>query len=164
MSLLASSPWVNHRSESLVSVSFTIPRDGLDNGRNFHGSSSFAQDAASLILPALWDHFHVPAMIGATPPRLLMNRQTESAEDGSRRTDPLQAAMTAARQSLVPEGVNPPAGIAAVCAGGMFLFGAFILACGTTHLMEAIIFWYPVYRLAGVIGNGPGALPLPLAR
>jgi PAS domain S-box-containing protein len=32
-----------------------------------------------------------------------------------------------------------------------WLFGTFILACGTTHLMEAIIFWYPVYRLAGVI-------------
>ena len=31
------------------------------------------------------------------------------------------------------------------------LFGAFILACGTTHLMEAIIFWWPAYRLAGVI-------------
>jgi PAS domain S-box-containing protein len=32
-----------------------------------------------------------------------------------------------------------------------WLFGAFILACGTTHLMEAVIFWHPVYRLAGVI-------------
>ena len=32
-----------------------------------------------------------------------------------------------------------------------FLFGAFILACGTTHLMEAVIFWWPAYRLAGVI-------------
>jgi PAS domain S-box-containing protein len=32
-----------------------------------------------------------------------------------------------------------------------WLFGAFILACGTTHLMEAIIFWHPVYRLAGLI-------------
>jgi signal transduction histidine kinase/ActR/RegA family two-component response regulator len=32
-----------------------------------------------------------------------------------------------------------------------WLFGAFILACGTTHLMEAIIFWKPLYRLAGVI-------------
>ena len=32
-----------------------------------------------------------------------------------------------------------------------WLFGAFILACGTTHLMEAIIFWWPVYRLAGLI-------------
>jgi PAS domain-containing protein len=30
------------------------------------------------------------------------------------------------------------------------LFGAFILACGSTHLMEAIIFWWPAYRLAGV--------------
>src|SRR5213075_630905 len=32
-----------------------------------------------------------------------------------------------------------------------WLFGAFILACGTTHLMEAIIFWWPAYRLAGVV-------------
>jgi PAS domain S-box-containing protein len=31
------------------------------------------------------------------------------------------------------------------------LFGAFILACGTTHLMEAIIFYWPAYRLAGLI-------------
>ena len=31
------------------------------------------------------------------------------------------------------------------------LFGAFILFCGTTHLMEAIIFWWPAYRLAGLI-------------
>src|SRR5690606_10906364 len=31
------------------------------------------------------------------------------------------------------------------------LFGAFILSCGATHLMEAIIFWWPAYRLAGVI-------------
>src|SRR5438067_3915953 len=35
--------------------------------------------------------------------------------------------------------------------GIFLLFGAFILACGTTHLMEAIIFWWPAYRLAGVI-------------
>ena len=26
----------------------------------------------------------------------------------------------------------------------LLLFGAFILACGTTHLMEAIIFWWPL--------------------
>ncbi|MGP0065224.1 MAG: sensor histidine kinase [Isosphaeraceae bacterium] len=32
-----------------------------------------------------------------------------------------------------------------------WLFGAFILACGTTHLMEAIIFWWPAYRLSGVL-------------
>ena len=31
------------------------------------------------------------------------------------------------------------------------LFVAFIFACGTTHLMEAVIFWWPAYRLAGVI-------------
>ena len=31
------------------------------------------------------------------------------------------------------------------------LFGSFILLCGTTHLMEAIIFWWPAYRLAGVL-------------
>lgn len=31
------------------------------------------------------------------------------------------------------------------------LFGAFILLCGMTHLMEAIIFWWPAYRLAGVL-------------
>lgn len=32
-----------------------------------------------------------------------------------------------------------------------WLFGAFILFCGTTHLMEAIIFWWPAYGLSGVI-------------
>src|SRR5258708_5429774 len=32
-----------------------------------------------------------------------------------------------------------------------WLFGAFILACGTTHLMEALLFWCPAARLAGVI-------------
>ncbi len=31
------------------------------------------------------------------------------------------------------------------------LFGMFIVACGTTHLMEIVMFYYPVYRLAGVI-------------
>jgi len=31
------------------------------------------------------------------------------------------------------------------------LFGAFILLCGTTHLIEAIIFWWPAYRLAAVL-------------
>ncbi|MFO0880871.1 MAG: PAS domain S-box protein [Gemmataceae bacterium] len=30
------------------------------------------------------------------------------------------------------------------------LFVAFILLCGTTHLMESILFWWPAYRLAGV--------------
>jgi PAS domain S-box-containing protein len=34
---------------------------------------------------------------------------------------------------------------------GMFVaFGAFIIACGVTHLMEVVTLWYPVYWLAGV--------------
>jgi signal transduction histidine kinase/CheY-like chemotaxis protein len=32
-----------------------------------------------------------------------------------------------------------------------WLFGGFILACGTTHLIEAIIFWNPIYRVAGAM-------------
>ncbi|MCB9606767.1 MAG: PAS domain-containing protein [Polyangiaceae bacterium] len=32
-----------------------------------------------------------------------------------------------------------------------WLFGGFIASCGTVHLIEAIIFWYPVYRLDGVV-------------
>lgn len=32
----------------------------------------------------------------------------------------------------------------------MWLFVAFIFACGFGHLIEAIIFWQPVYRLSGV--------------
>jgi PAS domain S-box-containing protein len=31
------------------------------------------------------------------------------------------------------------------------LFGAFILLCGTTHLAEAAMFWWPAYRLMGVV-------------
>ncbi|MBX3438663.1 MAG: hypothetical protein KF861_14310, partial [Planctomycetaceae bacterium] len=31
------------------------------------------------------------------------------------------------------------------------LFGAFIICCGTTHLMDAIIFWWPAYGLLGVM-------------
>src|SRR4051812_11423748 len=31
------------------------------------------------------------------------------------------------------------------------LFALFILACGTTHLIDALIFEYPVYRFAGVM-------------
>ncbi len=30
------------------------------------------------------------------------------------------------------------------------LFAAFILACGAVHLIEAMIFWVPVYRLSGI--------------
>lgn len=31
------------------------------------------------------------------------------------------------------------------------LFGAFIFACGTTHLIDVILFWHPIYRFAGLI-------------
>lgn len=58
-----------------------------------------------------------------------------------------------------------------------WLFAAFILSCGFTHLLEAVIFWSPVYNLAalmkavtavvswatvvGLIGILPTALTLP---
>src|SRR6516162_7272449 len=32
-----------------------------------------------------------------------------------------------------------------------WLFAVFILACGMVHLVEAVIFWQPVYRLSAVI-------------
>ena len=32
-----------------------------------------------------------------------------------------------------------------------WLFGAFILLCGTTHLLDALMFWWPAYRLAAVL-------------
>ncbi len=32
-----------------------------------------------------------------------------------------------------------------------WLFGAFIFACGTVHLIEAVIFWWPVYRLSALL-------------
>ncbi|WP_425615478.1 PAS domain S-box protein [Anatilimnocola sp. NA78] len=35
--------------------------------------------------------------------------------------------------------------------GIFLLFGAFILLCGLTHLVDAAIFWWPIYRFAGVL-------------
>src|SRR5213082_87116 len=32
-----------------------------------------------------------------------------------------------------------------------WLFGAFIFSCGFGHLIEAIIFWHPVYRFSGLV-------------
>jgi PAS domain S-box-containing protein len=32
----------------------------------------------------------------------------------------------------------------------LWLFGAFILACGTVHLIDALLFWYPLFRLSAV--------------
>ena len=33
----------------------------------------------------------------------------------------------------------------------LWLFGIFIFACGTVHLIEAIIFWWPIYHLSAVM-------------
>jgi len=32
-----------------------------------------------------------------------------------------------------------------------WLFAAFIFSCGTTHLLDAGIFWWPTYRLSGIV-------------
>lgn len=32
-----------------------------------------------------------------------------------------------------------------------YFFGAFILACGATHFLDAVTFWYPVYRLTALM-------------
>lgn len=32
-----------------------------------------------------------------------------------------------------------------------WLFGAFIICCGTTHLMDAVLFWWPAYRLSALL-------------
>jgi hypothetical protein len=33
----------------------------------------------------------------------------------------------------------------------LLVFAGFVFACGTTHFIEAVIFWHPVYRLAGLL-------------
>ncbi len=35
--------------------------------------------------------------------------------------------------------------------GMLWLFGGFIFSCGTAHLIEAIIFWEPIYRFSGLL-------------
>jgi hypothetical protein len=32
-----------------------------------------------------------------------------------------------------------------------WLFAAFIIFCGTTHILDAIIFWWPAYRLGALL-------------
>jgi len=32
----------------------------------------------------------------------------------------------------------------------VYLFAAFIVCCGMTHLIDAIIFWHPIYRVSGL--------------
>ena len=31
-----------------------------------------------------------------------------------------------------------------------WLFGAFIIFCGATHLLDAVMFWWPAYRLSAI--------------
>ncbi|MGE9296796.1 MAG: sensor histidine kinase [Puniceicoccales bacterium] len=45
----------------------------------------------------------------------------------------------------------------------LYLFVAFIMFCGVTHLMEAIIFWWPAYRLLGVMKAGTALVSLTAA-
>ncbi|MEP5613458.1 MAG: ATP-binding protein [Cyclobacteriaceae bacterium] len=40
------------------------------------------------------------------------------------------------------------------------LFGAFILLCGFTHLIDVVIFWEPVYRLSGFVKLLTGVVSL----
>ncbi|SNS86079.1 hypothetical protein SAMN05421640_1563 [Ekhidna lutea] len=32
-----------------------------------------------------------------------------------------------------------------------WLFGAFIILCGSTHLIDAVIFWWPAYRISALL-------------
>jgi hypothetical protein len=47
---------------------------------------------------------------------------------------------------------------------GMFaLFAIFIVACGTTHLMEIWLIWHPTYWLAGIVKTVTAAASVPTA-
>ena len=39
-----------------------------------------------------------------------------------------------------------------------YLFGAFILFCGTTHLVDASMFWWPAYRLNALVRFATGCI------
>ncbi|KAB7728164.1 two-component sensor histidine kinase [Rudanella paleaurantiibacter] len=53
---------------------------------------------------------------------------------------------------LIKKGVPLP--------GVFWLFGAFILLCGLTHLIDAMMFWYPAYRLNALIRFLTGAVSI----
>jgi signal transduction histidine kinase len=42
----------------------------------------------------------------------------------------------------------------------IWLFIAFILLCGTTHLLDAIIFWWPAYRLSALVRFATGVVSI----
>lgn len=39
-----------------------------------------------------------------------------------------------------------------------FLFAAFILACGATHFLDAVTFWFPAYRFNALVRAGTGII------
>jgi len=41
-----------------------------------------------------------------------------------------------------------------------WLFIAFILLCGTSHLLDALIFWWPAYRLSALVRFATGAVSI----
>jgi chemotaxis family two-component system sensor kinase Cph1 len=41
-----------------------------------------------------------------------------------------------------------------------FLFASFILLCGTTHLLDAVMFWVPVYRLNALVRAATAAVSM----
>jgi two-component system, LuxR family, sensor kinase FixL len=47
--------------------------------------------------------------------------------------------------------------------GTFFLFVVFILACGTTHALAAVVLWDPVYRLDGLVKAITAAASVPTA-
>lgn len=44
--------------------------------------------------------------------------------------------------------------------GLVYLFAGFIVACGLTHLMEALIFYWPAYRLSGLLKLATAAVSI----
>jgi two-component system, chemotaxis family, sensor kinase Cph1 len=43
---------------------------------------------------------------------------------------------------------------------GYFLFAAFILLCGSTHYMDILMFWFPMYRLNALIRFATGVVSI----
>jgi PAS domain S-box-containing protein len=40
------------------------------------------------------------------------------------------------------------------------MFGAFIVACGTTHLIDVVTVWHPIYWVSGFVKSGTAAISL----
>jgi signal transduction histidine kinase len=42
----------------------------------------------------------------------------------------------------------------------IWLFIAFIILCGTTHLIDAVLFWWPAYRVSGLLRSATGVVSI----